>query len=58
MPLMGELFFSRLWGWRSIAMMNHRQENQPKVSRTKKRLAFAIKHFLFDLQSQEVHIRD
>jgi hypothetical protein len=39
-------------------MMNHRQENQPRVSRIKKRLASAIKLFLFDLQSKEVHIRD
>jgi len=53
MPLLGELFFSRLWGgYCSIAMGNQRQENQTKVSRTKKRFASAIKLFLYNQEIQ------
>jgi len=37
MPLLGELFFSRLWGvYCSIAMGHQRPENQTKLSRTKR----------------------
>jgi hypothetical protein len=51
MPLMGELFFSRLWvatdiDWWCLYKCSIQKENQPVFSIRKKRFAFAIKLFL------------